>query len=80
MPAGPFGLLGATEGLSYLLVLGLAGAGAGFRAAKPAVFLRDGAVLLEVQSTFGGNTPNGFDLGLTVVPKDTVFQKVKLSL
>ena len=26
LPAGPFGLLGAVEGLSYLLVVGLAGA------------------------------------------------------
>lgn len=31
LPPGPYGLLGAAEGLSYLAVLGFAGAGAGAR-------------------------------------------------
>jgi hypothetical protein len=31
LPPGPFGVLGAAEGLSYLTVLGFAGAGLGSR-------------------------------------------------
>lgn len=31
LPPGPYGLLGAAEGLSYLAVLGFAGAGVGAR-------------------------------------------------
>jgi hypothetical protein len=34
LPPGPYGLLGAAEGISYLTVLGFAGAGAAARGAS----------------------------------------------